>query len=76
MNYPHDFLIYKNELLNQNYIRVFLTDETVLLELNSNITDTLTSATDNTNGIQLMKKVWYNSVLKWEYPVAQTFYNS
>lgn len=70
MDYPHDYLIYKNDSLNLYFIRVFLHDTTIL-QLNQTITDEITCTIDKSNGNEIIRKLWYNGILKWEYPVAQ-----
>ncbi|MDP4290463.1 MAG: hypothetical protein Q8908_05230 [Bacteroidota bacterium] len=73
MTYPHDFFIYKNNELNQYFIRVFLLSDPVLVELNPTITDTLSFTADKYGASQILRKVWYNGELKWEFPVEQKF---
>lgn len=68
---PHDFMIYKNNSLNQYFIRVFL-HETTLLQLNQDTTDTLTCTIEKTNNSEVLTKLWYNGTLKWEVGVPHT----
>ena len=63
-DYPHDFLIFKEETLNKYYIRVFL-DNPTYLQLNQNTEDTLTCDIEKSNGNTLLKKFWYNGKLYW-----------
>jgi hypothetical protein len=71
MDYPRDFLIYKNDELNGYFIRFFLESDTVLVQLNQNTTDTIISLIDKSNGNQILRKLWYNGSLKWEFGVEQ-----
>jgi hypothetical protein len=71
MDYPNDFLIYNNDSLNLFFIRVFLESDTVLLQLNQSTTDTLISITDRSHGNEILRKFWYNGILKWEFGTAQ-----
>lgn len=71
MAYPQGFRIYKNEELNSYFISVFLESDTVLVQLNQNTTDTIISLIDKSNGNQILRKLWYNGSLKWEFGVAQ-----
>ena len=70
MDYPRDFLIYKNIELNNYFIRFFLESDTVLVQLNQNTTDTIISTVDKSNGNEILRKLWYNGSLKWEFGVA------
>lgn len=67
LTYPRDIMLYKNESLNQYFLRVTLEQDTTLLQLNPNITDTITCTIDRSEGNSIIKKVWYNGDLKWEY---------
>lgn len=67
LTYPHNFMIYKDDSLNQYFLRVFLDQETTLLQLSPNITDTITCTIDNSNGNSIIRKAWYNDDLKWEF---------
>ena len=69
MDSPYDYMIYKNSELNQYYIRVFLHD-TTYLRLNETEEDTITCTIDYTKGNEILKKLWYNGVLKYDSPVA------
>jgi hypothetical protein len=71
MAYPRDFMIYKNDELNSYFIRFFLESDTVLVKLNQNTTDTIISTIDTSNGNQILRKLWYNGSLKWEFGVEQ-----
>ena len=62
---PHNFVIFKNEPLNQNFLRIFLETDTTLLQLDQNTVDTLTCVIDRSRGHEL-KKFWYNGILKWD----------
>lgn len=74
MDSPRDFMIYKNDSLNQYVLGVSLTANTVLLQLNENITDTITCTIDKGDNYEIVKKIWYNGVPKWEFgKVAPTF---
>jgi len=63
---PHNFVIFKNESLNQNFLRVFFETDTTLLQLDQNMVDTLICLIDRTNG-HLLKRLWYNGEPKWNY---------
>ena len=65
-NYPHNFFIYKNVDFNKYVLRVFLEVDTTFLELNRNITDTITCIFNITDANFIIRKVWYNGNLKWE----------
>jgi hypothetical protein len=65
MEYPQDYMIYKNDSLNLYFLRVFLASDTLLLQLNQSITDTLTCIIDDSNGNVILKKAWYNGTLIW-----------
>jgi len=73
-DYPHNFVIYKNEGLRKYVLRVFLETDTTYLELNSRITDTITCLFDFTGNNFIIRKVWYNGSVKWEdYAVSREF---
>lgn len=73
-DYPHNFEIYKQDNLTPFYLRLFLETDTTLLELNQSITDTITCISERSNGNFLLKKLWYNGVMKWgNDPVPQEF---
>jgi len=61
---PHNFVIFKNESLNQNFLRVFFETDTTLLQLDQNMVDTLICLIDRTNG-HLLKRLWYNGEPKY-----------
>jgi len=76
MDYPHDFRIIKNDSLEQYELCVFLSPDTVLVQLNKDITDTITCTIDANKsiGYEAVKKIWYNGTQKWEFgKVAATF---
>jgi len=58
------FQVYKPSDSNIYYLGFNVSNgsDTLLLQLNSNITDTVTSVTDNF----ITKKVWYNGALVWK----------
>jgi hypothetical protein len=64
-DFPHNFLIFRNDSLNQNFLRVFFETDTTLLQLDQNTVDTLTCVIDRSNG-HVLKKFWYNGVLRWD----------
>jgi hypothetical protein len=70
LSHPKMFYIYKNDSLNLNLLRVSLEQDSTLIELNKRIIDTITCTIDKSNGNEILRKVWYNSVLKWEYGVT------
>lgn len=70
---PHNFIIYKNNELNQYFLRVFLETDTVFLQLNDNTTDTLTSQRKTSGASVWLTKVSYNGTVKWEFGVLETF---
>jgi hypothetical protein len=73
-DYPHNFYIYKNEELQKYILRVFLEVDTTLLELNRNITDTITCVFERSEDNFIIRKVWYNGNLKWDdYAVSREF---
>jgi len=73
-DYPHNFLIYKNEDLQKYVLSVFVEVDTTLLELNRNITDTITCAIEISEENFIIRKVWYNGNLKWDdYAVSREF---
>jgi len=41
--------------------------DTTLLALNQNVTDTIVCSIDKSNGNTIVRKVWYNGVLKWQF---------
>jgi hypothetical protein len=59
------FFIYKEDLLSEYFLRFYFATDTTLLQLNQTTTDTLTCVIDKSNG-RLLKKLWYNGVLKWD----------
>jgi len=63
---PRNFNIYKNDSLKMYRIMVYFDTDTTLLKLNSRITDTISCITERANGNWLLKKLWYNGVLKWD----------
>jgi hypothetical protein len=38
--------------------------------LNQNTTDTIISTVDKYNGNEILRKLWYNASLEWEFGVA------
>ena len=73
-DYPHNFFIYKNEELNKYVLRVFLEVDTTFLELNRNITDTITCVFNKSEYNFIIRKVWYNGNLKWDdYATSREF---
>jgi hypothetical protein len=68
--YPHNFFIYKNESSNEYLLRVFIETDTTLLQLNQGITDSIICVIDKSNGNEILRKLWYNNVLKWEFGAA------
>jgi len=66
---PSEFFIYEDDSLKENLLRLsFLIRtynyiDTIIIQLNENTIDTVTS--DNQNG--RMRNVWYNGVLKWKF---------
>ena len=74
LDYPHNFFISKDNSLNQNFLTIFLETDTTLLELNKNITDTITCVIEKSNSSMIVRKVWYNGILKWDnYDIAREF---
>jgi hypothetical protein len=73
-DYPHNFFIYKNEELQKYVLRVFLEVDTTFLELNRNITDTITCVFERSVDNFIIRKVWYNGNVKWDdYAVSREF---
>ena len=73
-DYPHNFFIYKNEELKKYVLRVFLEVDTTFLELNRNITDTITCVFERSEGNFIIRKVWYNGYVRWDdYAVSREF---
>jgi hypothetical protein len=73
-DYPGNFFIYRNDAQQKYVLRVFLEVDTTLVELNRNITDTITCIFDRSPDIFIISKVWYNGHLKWEdYAVSREF---
>ncbi len=69
--YPHNFFIYKNDSSSEFFLRVFIETDTTLLQLNQSITDSIVCVIDKSNGNEILRKLWYNKVLKWEFGAAQ-----
>ena len=65
MQFPKDFLIYKNDSLKRYFLRIFL-DNPTYLQLNQNTTDTMTCEIDNSNGNKILKKFSDNGKLYWD----------
>lgn len=65
-DYPQNFYIYKNDSTHLYYLKVFVETDTTLLELSKNITDTIISVIDKSNGNSIVRKVWYDGLLKWD----------
>jgi hypothetical protein len=73
-DYPHNFIIYKNEELQKYVLRVFLEVDTTFLELNRNITDTIRCVFERSEDSFIIRKVWYNGNAKWDdYAVSREF---
>lgn len=73
-DYPHNFFVYRNEELQKYVLRVFLEVDTTYLELNSNITDTITCKFEKSEDSFSIRKVWYNGNVKWEdYAASREF---
>jgi hypothetical protein len=73
-DYPHNFFIYKNEEFQKNVLRVFIEVDTTLLELNRDITDTITCTFERSGDNFIISKVWYNGIVKWDnYAVRREF---
>ncbi len=73
-DYPHNFFIYKNEEFKKYVLRVFLETDTTLLELNRNITDTITCVFERSEDNFIIRKVWYNGNVKWDdYATSREF---
>ncbi|MDP4290532.1 MAG: hypothetical protein Q8908_05575 [Bacteroidota bacterium] len=64
-DYPHDFLIFKDETINRYYIRVFL-DNPTYLQLSQNTMDTLTCEIYKSHGNRGIKNFYYNGKLYWD----------
>jgi hypothetical protein len=72
--YPHNFYIYKDDNLQKYVLWVFPEVDTTLLQLNRNITDTITCAFEKSEDKFFIRKVWYNGNLKWDdYAVSREF---
>ena len=41
-----------------------------LVQLNQNTTDTIISTVDKSIGNEILRKLWYNASLEWEFGVA------
>jgi hypothetical protein len=65
-DYPHNFVIYKNEELQKYVLRVFLEVDTTFLELNRNITDTIDCVFERSENSLIIRKVRYNGNVKWD----------
>ncbi|MGD0341308.1 MAG: hypothetical protein ABSA76_06345 [Bacteroidales bacterium] len=65
-NENHDLIVYNNESLNQYFLKVFLEFDTTLLKLNELDTDTITCVIDRSHHDTIIRKVWYNGILKWD----------
>lgn len=73
-DYPHNFFIYRNEELQKYVLRVFLEVDTTYLELNRHITDTITCAFERSDNHLIIRKLWYNGIVKWDnYAVSREF---
>jgi hypothetical protein len=73
-DYPHNFFVYNNEEFKKYVLRVFLEVDTTLLELNRNITDTITCVFDRSENNFIIRKVWYNGNVKWDdYATSREF---
>ncbi len=65
-DFPNNFIIYRNDDLSSYYLRLFIEADTILLQLNTAVVDTVTSVSEESNGNWHLKKVWYNGVLEWD----------
>ena len=71
---PRLWEIYKDKNTDTNFLIVGVETDTTLLKLNSHTIDTLTCVIEKSNGNTILKKVWYNGVLKWgDYEVPRIF---
>jgi hypothetical protein len=73
-DYPHNFVVLRNEDIQKNVLIVFLEVDTTYLELNKNITDTIVCAFDRSEDRFIIRKVWYNGNLRWDnYAISREF---
>ncbi len=61
---PHNFVIVLNHSTHVYFLRVFLEVDTTLLQLNDQITDTITAEFTKNINASIVTKVWYNGVLE------------
>ena len=75
MDVPNDFFIYDDTSKNTYYMRVFLSDS-LLVRINSNIVDTISSKIDiYSNGNIIAKEVWYDGKSVWKYEDGYPTFN-
>jgi len=67
MDYPNNHFMYRDDATGENHLRVFLEAETVLIQLNTTITDTIKCEVKKTKGNTHLVKVWYNGKPVWEF---------
>lgn len=67
MDHPNNRFLYRDEATKTNHLRVFLEQETVLIQLNATTTDTIKCKIKKQKGSTIIEKVWYNGELKWEH---------
>lgn len=67
LDYPRNFMVFKNNTIGRNFIRIFLDCDTTLLYLDANNIDTIKCKIEQVENGQILKKLWYNGVLEWEY---------
>ena len=72
---PRLWEVYKDKITDTNFLIVGVETDTTLLELNGRTIDTLTCVIEKSIGNTILKKVWYNGVLKWGeiYEVPRVF---
>jgi len=63
---PHNFVVVLNHSTHVYFLRVFLETDTTLLQLNRNITDTITAEFTRNINATIVTKVLYNEKLEWD----------
>jgi len=65
-SYPRNFFLYKNDVKRKYYMRVFIEEDSMVLQLNSQKYDTITSLIEKNSGSRRVTQIWYNGKLMWK----------
>ncbi|MBS1647914.1 MAG: hypothetical protein JST67_11290 [Bacteroidetes bacterium] len=66
-DYPNNHFTFYDKATQSTILRVFLEEETTLLQLNAKTTDTIKCSLKKEKGAVHLYKVWYNGKLKYKF---------